>query len=76
MNPSSRPDNDDFFSSLLAREDEASLRLHVYVLSVTPPGKIGDESLTREEWEEQGVYFLNDSGWPQRVIGHVFGSAP
>ena len=60
----------------LVREDEASLRLHVYVLSVTPPGKIGDESITREEWEEQGVYFLNDSGWPHRVIGHVLGSAP
>ena len=60
----------------LVREDEASLRLHAYVLSVTPPGKIGDESRTREEWEEQGVYFLNDSDWPQRVIGHVLGSAP
>ena len=31
----------------LVREDEASLRLHVYVLSVTPPGKIGDESCQR-----------------------------
>ena len=60
----------------LVREDETSLRLHAYVLSVTPPGKIGDETRTREEWEEQGVYFLNDSGWPQRVIGHVLGSAP
>ena len=58
------------------REDDPNLRLHAYVLSVTPPGNIGDESRTWEEWEEEGVYFLNDSGWPQRVIGHVLGSAP
>ena len=60
----------------LVHEGEASLRLHAYVLSVTPPGKIGDESRTQEEWEEQGVYFLDDSGWPQRVIGDVLGAAP
>ena len=58
------------------REDDPNLHLHAYVLSVTPPGEIGDESRTKEEWEEKGVYFLNDSAWPQRVFGHVLGSAP
>ncbi len=55
-------------------EDDSNLFLHAYVLSVTPPEKIGDELQSQQEWENQGVYFLNDSHWPQRVIGHVLGS--
>ncbi len=56
------------------REDQPGLFLHAYVLSVTPPGKIGDKLRTRKEWENQGVYFLNEPDWPQQVIGHVLGS--
>ena len=54
--------------------DDSNLFLHAYVLSVTPPEKIGDEFQSQQEWENRGVYFLNDSHWPQQVIGHVLGS--
>ena len=57
-------------------EEDSNLFLHAYVLSVTPPEKIGDELQSQKEWENRGVYFLNDSRWPQRVIGHVLGSVP
>ena len=39
------------------REDEPDLFLHAYVLSVTPPDKIGDVLRTQEEWEEAGCLF-------------------
>ena len=58
------------------RESDPSLRLHAYVLSVTPPDEIGDEARGKEDWEGQGVYFLEDSDWPQRVIGNVLGPTP
>ena len=56
------------------REGDPNLRLHAYVLSVTSPSEIGDEFRPNSEWEEQGVYFLGDSDWPKRVLGHVLGS--
>ena len=37
--------------------------------------RIGDALHTPTEWENRGVYFLHDSGWPQRMFGHVLGSA-
>ena len=57
-------------------KDDPNLHLHAYVISVTLPDKIGDVLRTQEEWEEQGVYFLNDSRWPQQVIRHALGSVP
>ena len=57
------------------RAEDPNLRLHAYVLSVTPPGEIGDELRTKEEWEEQGIYFLRDSKWPHRMFRHIFESA-
>ena len=55
-------------------EDDPNLRLHAYVLSVTPPDQIGDELRSQEEWEAEGVYFLQDSDWPQKVLGDVLES--
>ena len=55
------------------RESDPNLRLHAYVLSVTPPEKIGDEARTQQEWERRGVYFLSDSGWPGKVLAEVLG---
>ena len=57
------------------RKDDPTLSLHAYVLSATPPDGIGDEPRSQEEWEERGVYFLKDSDWPRRVVGHVLASA-
>ena len=54
-------------------ESDPNLRLHAYVLSVTPPEKIGDEARTQREWEQRGVYFLSDTGWPGKVLADVLG---
>ena len=56
------------------RESDPNLHLHAYILSVTPPEKIGDEARTQREWEHRGVYFLRDRDWPRRVLEDVLGS--
>jgi len=53
------------------RRDDPALRLHAYVLSVTPPEKIGDDLRSREDWEKQGVYFLQDDDWAPRMLRHA-----
>ncbi len=58
------------------RQLDPKLRLHAYVLSVTPPGEIGDVSRQKSEWEQDGVYFLQDSDCLQRMIAHALASAP
>ena len=50
---------------------DPDLRLHAYVLSVTPPDRIGDELRPKEAWERQGVYFLNEPDCLKRVIENV-----
>ena len=50
---------------------DPDLRLHAYVLSVTPPHLIGDELRPQEAWEQQGVYFLNEPDCLKRVIEDV-----
>ena len=58
------------------RLQDAKLRLHAYVLSVTAPDKIGsDDPRSREEWERRGVYFLHDNTWPERLLGHALSAA-
>lgn len=56
------------------RQQDPNLFLHAYVLSVTPRFKIGDGLRTQKEWERQGVYFLDDPDWPERLFGHVLES--
>ena len=53
------------------RCDDPKLRLHAYILSVTAPDRIGDELRRREDWEERGVYFLDDDSWAPRLLGHA-----
>ena len=53
---------------------DPELRLHAYVLSVTPPVRIGDELRPRAEWERQGVYFLSEPDCLKHVIGHALGA--
>ena len=53
------------------RVSDPDLRLHAYVLSVTPPDRIGDELRPREEWERQGVYFLSEPDCLKQVIGQA-----
>ena len=49
---------------------DPDLHLHAYVLSVTPPDRIGDELRSREDWEREGVYFLDEADCLKQVIGH------
>ena len=56
------------------RLSDPDLHLHAYVLSVTPPDKIGDELRPPEEWKGRGVYFLSEPGCLQQVIGHALRS--
>ena len=59
------------------RQQDPKLRLHAYILSVTPPDGIGsDEPRSHEEWEENGVYFLNeDDNWAQRLLSRALAAA-
>jgi len=56
-------------------ERAPELRLHAYVISVTPPEQIGDESRSRHEWEQRGVFYVNDDNWPEKLIGNGLGAA-
>ena len=56
------------------RRDDPKLRLHAYAPSVTAPDEIGDELRSREEWEDHGVYFLDDDTWPEHHPGHALTS--
>ena len=51
------------------RVSNPSLHLHAYVLSVTPPERIGDELRPRDAWAQDGVYFLNDADCLPKLIG-------
>ena len=54
------------------RRDDPKLRLHAYVLSVTAPDDIGsDDRRRQEDWERDGVYFLDDDCWAQRLLSHA-----
>ena len=56
------------------RESDPDLRLHAYVLSVTPPEHIGDELRPQDSWERDGVYFLNDTDCLPKLFVDVLGA--
>lgn len=58
------------------RKQTPGVHLHAYVLSVTPPDKIGDEKRSKSEWADKGVYFLGDSDCLEQIIEKVLGDAP
>ncbi|MXY24902.1 MAG: DEAD/DEAH box helicase [Acidobacteria bacterium] len=55
------------------RASDPDLRLHAYVLSVTPPERIGDKLRPRDSWERDGVYFLNDADCLPKLFGDALG---
>ena len=55
------------------RQDEPDLRLHAYVLSVTPAAHIDDRGRAASDWKRDGVYFLNEPDCLQQVIEHALG---
>ena len=52
-------------------ETDPQLRLHAYVLSVTPPALIDDGKRSADAWKEDGVYFLSESDCLKQVVGHA-----
>ena len=52
-------------------ETDPQLRLHAYVLSVTPPALIDDGKRSADAWKEDGVYFLSESDCLKPVVGHA-----
>lgn len=53
------------------KETNLKLRLHAYVISVTPPDKISDKFRSKDKWAEKGVYFLEDSDCIEQIITKV-----
>ncbi len=55
---------------------DPQLRLRAYVLSVTPAAQIDDGGRSASDWNEHGVYFLNDPDCMRQVIAHALKQAP
>ena len=55
------------------RQSDPDVRLHAYVLSVTPPALIDAAIRSREDWKQQGVYFLEEGDCLKQMIEHALG---
>ena len=55
------------------RDEDPNLRLRAFVLSVTPPTKIGDSGRSAPDWKADGVYFLDERDCLKQVIEHALG---
>ena len=55
------------------QDSDPDVRLHAYVLSVTPPAMIDGTVHSREDWKQQGVYFLNENDCLKQLISHASG---
>lgn len=57
------------------RDSDPDVRLHAYVLSVTPRALIDAVPVrSREDWKQRGVYFLEESDCLKQMIGHALGA--
>ncbi len=57
------------------RKSDPNLSLHAYILSVTPIDQIGGPSKSKDRWEQEGVYFLDDPNYMNKVISDALNSA-
>ena len=53
------------------RTSDPDVRLHAYVLSVTPPALIDGAVRSRDDWKQRGVYFLDEGDCLKQMIAHV-----
>ena len=53
------------------RTSDPDMRLHAYVLSVTPPNLIDGAVRSRDDWKQRGVYFLDEGDCLKQMIAHV-----
>ncbi|MDE0405002.1 MAG: DEAD/DEAH box helicase family protein [Nitrospira sp.] len=57
------------------RDSDPDVRLHAYILSVTPPALIDETVRSRDDWKQRGVYFLEEDDCLKQMIGHVLEQA-
>ncbi len=50
---------------------DPDMRLHAYTLSVTPPALIAEAVRSRDDWKQQGVYFLEEDDCLKQMIEHA-----
>ncbi len=55
------------------RTSDPDVRLHAYVLSVTPPALIDEAVRSRDDWKQRGVYFLEEVDCLKQMIEHTLG---
>ena len=53
------------------RSTDPDVRLHAYILSVTPLTLIAEAMRSRDDWKREGVYFLDEPDCLKQMIGHV-----
>ena len=53
------------------RTSDPDVRLHAYVLSVTPLALIDEAAGSRDDWKQRGVYFLDEGDCLKQMIAHV-----
>ena len=53
------------------RRTDPDVRLHAYILSVTPLTLIAEAMRSRDDWKREGVYFLDEPDCLKQMIGHV-----
>ena len=56
------------------RTTDPDVRLHAYVLSVTPPARIDEAMRSRGDWKQQGVYFLDEKDCLKQMLKHALGA--
>ena len=53
------------------RRTDPDVRLHAYVLSITPLALIDEAAGSRDDWKQRGVYFLDEGDCLKQMIAHV-----
>ena len=56
------------------RKSDPNISLHAYILSVTPVDKIGGSLKSKGQWEQEGVYFLDDPNYMNKMISDALTS--
>ena len=56
------------------RTSDPDVRLHAYILSVTPLALIDEAASSRDNWKRRGVYFLDEGDCLKQMIGHALGA--
>ena len=53
------------------RRTDPDVYLHAYILSLTSPALIAETMHSRDDWKQEGVYFLDEPDCLKQIIAHV-----